>query len=78
MKAMELICQETVACYDLLSFPTTDKGPMAQILRIQEMFKAVQRRVIAAGQQLEEALGMVTRAFPRNADRSEERRVGKD
>ena len=40
----------------MLSFSTTDKGPMAQLISIQEMFKAAQRRVIAAGQQLEEAL----------------------
>ena len=68
MKAMELICQEIGLYYDLSSVSGTDKGPMAQLIRIQEMYKAAQRRVIAAGQQLEEALGMVTRAFPRNAD----------
>ena len=68
MKAMELICQEIGLYYDLSSVSSADKGPMAQLIRIQEMYKAAQRRVIAAGQQLEEALGMVTRAFPRNAD----------
>jgi hypothetical protein len=68
IKAMEAFFLEGNQLYDLLPFPTTDKGPMAQAIRLQNMFMATQRRVIAAGTQLEEALGLVTKAIPRNPD----------
>ena len=34
MKAMELIFQEALLYFDLLPFTTTDKGPMAQAIRL--------------------------------------------
>jgi hypothetical protein len=68
MKAMEVIFLEANQLYDLLPFTTTDKGPMAQAIRLQDMFMATQRRVIAAGPQLEEGLTVVTKAIPRNPD----------
>jgi hypothetical protein len=68
MKAMEVIFLEANQYYDLLPFPATDKGPMAQAIRLQDMLMATQRRVIATGTRLEEALGLVTKAIPINPD----------
>ena len=68
VKAAEMIFEEACKHYDMLPFNSNDKGPMSLIIRLQELFMATQRRVIAAGPQLEDAIGVVSKTIPGNAD----------
>lgn len=67
-KMVEMIYLEACSHYQMSNFPTVDKGPLSVLIRLQDMFIAVQRRVIAASTQLEEALTLLTKMIPKDAD----------
>ncbi len=50
-KIVEMIYLEACNHYKMESFPTTDKGPLSLLIRLQDMFMAVHHRVIAASTQ---------------------------
>ena len=67
-KIVDLINAEASALYKLANFPTTDEGPLGLLIRLQDMFMGMQRRVIAANTTLELALNQVTKLVPKDSD----------
>ncbi len=67
-KIVKMIYLEASNQYKMEKFPTTDKGPLSLLIRLQDMFMAVQHRVIAASTQLEDALVTATKVIPNGMD----------
>jgi len=63
-RIVKVIFEKAGEFFDMTRFPTTDKGVFGPLLRIQQALMAIQRRIIAAEEQLRKSLETIVTTTP--------------
>ncbi len=68
-RIVKIIFDKALEFFDMTRFPTTDKGVFGPLLRFQQALMAVQRRIIAAEEQLCKSLETIVATTPTSLER---------